>query len=246
MMKSLSVGAALALATSSLMAADLEGRLAYENSADLAFGSAGIVSEVMVKLGDKVKKGDTLVKLDDRAYRAAAKAAALNLDAASLNYDEAKREYDRAKEMYDRTALSEHERVIAEIAVRRADVEYAQVQAASIEAQMALEQATIKAPFDGVVSWVEVGLGEYVNNSLAVNAQVGVVNTGSMIVSANITAEDAAKIGQSVSVSAGGKSLSVESVSVSVEADQAGTYPVVVRVKAAEGLRAGQAAIISY
>ena len=246
MMKSLSVGIALALATSSLMAADLEGRLAYEQSADLAFGSVGIVSEVMVKLGDQVKKGDALAKLDDRAYKAAAKAAALNLAAASLSYEEAKREYDRAQEMYDRTALSEHERAIAEIAVRRADVEYAQVQAVSTEAQMALEQATIKAPFDGVVSWVEVGLGEYVNNSLAVNAQVGVVNTGSMIVSANIAAEDAAKIGQSVSVSAGGKSLSVESVSVSVEADQAGTYPVVVRVKAAEGLRAGQAAIISY
>jgi hypothetical protein len=40
--------------------------------------------------------------------------------------------------------------------------------------------------------------------------------------------------------------LSVQSVSVSVEADQAGTYPVVVRVKAAGGLRAGQAATISY
>ncbi len=246
MMKSLSVGAALALATSTLMAADLEGRLAYEQSADLAFGSKGIVSEVMVKLGDQVKKGDVLVKLDDRAYQAAAKAAALNLDAASLNYDEAKREYDRAQEMYDRTALSEHERVIAEIAVRRADVEYAQVQAASTEAQMALEQATLKAPFDGVVSWVETGVGEYVNNALAVNAQVGVVDTGSMIVSANIAAEDAAKIGQSVAVTAGGKSLSVESVSVSVEADQAGTYLVVVRLKADEGLRAGQAATISY
>jgi len=246
MMKSLSVGAVLALATSSLMAADLEGRLAYEHSADLAFGSAGIVSEVMVKLGDKVKKGDALAKLDDRAYKAAAKAAALNLDAASLNYEEAKREYDRAQEMYDRTALSEHERVIAEIAVRRADVEYAQVQATSTQAQMTLEQATITAPFDGVVAWVDTGVGEYVNNALAVNAQVGVVDTGSMIVSANVAAEDVAKIGQSLSVTAGGKSLSVKSVSLSPAVDQAGTYQLVVRVKATEGLRAGQAATISY
>ena len=49
-----------------------EGRVEPANYADVAFNAGGVISEVLVKEGDQVKKGDSLIRLgneSDNLYR---------------------------------------------------------------------------------------------------------------------------------------------------------------------------------
>ncbi len=66
-----------------------EGHLVPNNDLALAFTVRGKVAEILVKEGDKVRKGDTLIRLADREQAEAALAAAqLELTAAQQAYDQ--------------------------------------------------------------------------------------------------------------------------------------------------------------
>jgi multidrug efflux pump subunit AcrA (membrane-fusion protein) len=110
----------------------------------LNFQVPGVVSEMLVKMGDRVRKGQTLAKLDDSTYRlyveqaraglSAAEAALSKLkagfreeevaqakaavDAAQTSADQARRDYERMK------GLSEEKKAVAEATLEQAGTGY--------------------------------------------------------------------------------------------------------------------------
>lgn len=66
------------------------GSLVMPNQAKLSFASGGTVTEMNVKLGDKVQKGQVLAKLDTSSLERAVEQARINLSTAEINLDEAK------------------------------------------------------------------------------------------------------------------------------------------------------------
>src|SRR5512139_3210581 len=63
-----------------------EGRIEPVNYADVAFNAGGVISNVLVKEGDQVKKGDVLIRLGNEADKAYT-AAQLELVTAQQEYD---------------------------------------------------------------------------------------------------------------------------------------------------------------
>jgi multidrug efflux pump subunit AcrA (membrane-fusion protein) len=64
------------------------GNLASSRTSALAFGASGKVTAVTVKVGDKVKKGQTLARIDTAAAKRTLKAARATLESAQASYDE--------------------------------------------------------------------------------------------------------------------------------------------------------------
>jgi RND family efflux transporter MFP subunit len=116
--------------------------------ANLAAASEGIVTQVGAEVGQSVKKGQLIVKLNDRK-------AQLALQAAKAKLAEVNAKARRVKELYEAKQLSE-----AELERTTAEREQAQVELALREQD--LEEMRVISPLDGAVEKLSVQPGEYV------------------------------------------------------------------------------------
>lgn len=148
-MKQSVVAAALAgwwLATASpLWAAD---------KVELTTRVSGVVDEVLVKPGQRVKKGAVLLRLDKTVLQARFDEATAEHARAQADEADAKRDLDRAEELYNRTVSSTTELDAATLRHVRAQAAVSVAQARRTIAQKNLSDAELKAPFAGVVSAV--------------------------------------------------------------------------------------------
>ncbi|MDD4608629.1 MAG: efflux RND transporter periplasmic adaptor subunit [Bacteroidaceae bacterium] len=121
------------------------GTIEESNAALLSFQVMGNVERVLVDEGDVVKKGNVIARLD-RANLEQAHAAA-----AAILY-QAKDGYDRMKKLYESKSIA---------AIRWIDVEtsYKKAVAAEKVAKRNLEDAVLRAPFNGIIGkkFIEVG-----------------------------------------------------------------------------------------
>jgi len=123
---------------SSLGTRSFPGRAEAVQSANLAFEVSGSLIERPVKVGDKLKKGELLARLDERDYRSKLKAEKAELTKTKANIE-------RGKQLIKKDAISQsdYDRMQAAYNVDVANVE---------TAQKALNDTELKAPFDGIIS----------------------------------------------------------------------------------------------
>jgi RND family efflux transporter MFP subunit len=102
--------------------------------------------------GDSVKKGELLIKLDDQDLKAAKNRleATMRESEAALNLAQTK--YDRAKTLYSSKAVSKSSFDQAEKDLKAAKANLNALQREIELAQARLSYASIKAPFNGIVS----------------------------------------------------------------------------------------------
>ena len=121
---------------------------------------AGRIVELRFDVGDYVKKGEVIVRIDERAAAQAVAATEAQVRQAEAALRNARAEYERAKQLVAQKFLSQ-------AALDRAEAEYkaAQERVRALLAgagQAATERgfATIVAPYSGIVSARHVELGE--------------------------------------------------------------------------------------
>ncbi|HQT00312.1 MAG: efflux transporter periplasmic adaptor subunit [Hydrogenophilales bacterium 16-64-46] len=113
---------------------------------------SGVVDTVLVNLGQQVKKGTVLLRLDDAVLRARVDEASAGLVRAEADAAEAKRDFDRAQELYTRTVSSTSELDLATTRQARAQADVSVAKARLDIARKNLADAELKAPFDARVS----------------------------------------------------------------------------------------------
>jgi len=113
---------------------------------------SGVVDQVLVKPGQRVKKGAVLLRLDKTVLQARLDEAAAELTRAQADEGDAKRELERAQELFNRTVSSTSELDAATLRYARAQAALSGANARRAIAQKNLSDAELKAPFDGVVS----------------------------------------------------------------------------------------------
>lgn len=119
----------------------------------------GTVTALMVKEGDRVNAGQTLMTIDDRDMAERVKAADKALEAAKLNKSLADTTYKRYKEIYDERALTQQEMDQVETQKKVAEAEYERAKAMLAEAQVSHGFTKITASTSGIVTEKRIDRG---------------------------------------------------------------------------------------
>jgi HlyD family secretion protein len=136
------------------------GRVQPEVQVKISANVSGRITEIRVKEGDRVHKGDLLVRLDKERYEASVEQAKSSRKSAEAALEKSRSELARIQELHQRGMASQAdlETALAEFQLRTAEVE--QSQALLKQAQDDLAKTSIYAPMDGIVSLLNKEPGE--------------------------------------------------------------------------------------
>jgi membrane fusion protein, multidrug efflux system len=122
--------------------------------AKLSFKVGGLIENVTIDMGDTVKRGAVIARLDDTDYRISYNKAEASLKNAEAQLAAAKSAFLRVENLYvnNNVSLSEYEKAKTQFELAETMVNTARSQLNA--AQNQLEYTILRAPFDGVVSSV--------------------------------------------------------------------------------------------
>ncbi len=121
---------------------------------------AGAVQEITVQVGDSVRAGQVLLRLDARAAEQTASASAAQVRAAQAVEQEAERELARQRQLLEADYISQAAFDRAEARHKAARAEAAALRAAADASRTQSDFYVLRAPYDGVVSAIPVSLGD--------------------------------------------------------------------------------------
>jgi len=168
---------------------------------DLAFLHSGHLAERRVHRGQRVGSGQILAVLHNPTLMPGADSAAAGAREAQLNLEQLEREVDRLEDLEARSLVptEELERVVSR---RDAAVEASnQAQAALGEAREQLDEAMLRAPFDGTIGELMVEPGQFVAPGQPILSLIG---DSGLETAVHLPADQAARLslGNSVTVRA--------------------------------------------
>lgn len=129
---------------------------------DLLARAPGFLQKVYVADGSMVKKGDTIIELDNRLHATGHKEAKAGLDAAKANLALARDGYERIKKMKGSDSVSEQELFASKIRTEQAKAAFDQAEAVFERTGIQYEDTIIRAAVDGQVRGLPHVLGMYV------------------------------------------------------------------------------------
>lgn len=183
-------------------AADFPATLQWSQRVELSPRVSGLVREVLVNVGDQVKKGQPLLALDAVQYKSRVAEGRANVARYMDESINAKRDLARTQELYDRT-------VIATTELDQAKLRHSQAKALLDAAHAQLAQnrqdqtdSVLRAPFDAVVVARMVEPGQSVVVGLQAQPLLILAKSGEMIARFKVAADHIGdiKAGQAVSV----------------------------------------------
>ncbi|QWP75300.1 efflux RND transporter periplasmic adaptor subunit [Lysobacter sp. K5869] len=122
------------------------------------------VTEVTVEVGDTVRRGDVLVRLDARTLRAKASQSQAAVAQAQANAEVAQKRAKRIRELAAKHFVSAQDADEAAGDALSADAQLRTMRSALEAAQVELEFTQIRAPHDGVISARDVQPGQVVGS----------------------------------------------------------------------------------
>ena len=152
------------------------GKIQPEVEVKISPDVSGEIVELLVKEGDRVEKGELLVKIKPDIYKsilerskASVNTAKANLAKSKAQLTESEANFNRNKRLYNQQAisLSEFEQIEAAYKIAKLNVESSEYAVSSAEASLNeaeenLDKTSIYAPVDGTISMLNVELGERV------------------------------------------------------------------------------------
>jgi RND family efflux transporter MFP subunit len=121
---------------------------------------AGRVVDIRFDIGDYVKKGEVIVRIDERAATQAVAASEAQVREARAALANARAQYERSRQLAAQKFISQAALDQAEAAYKAAQERVAGVLAGAGQAATERSFATIVAPYSGIVSERHVELGE--------------------------------------------------------------------------------------
>jgi RND family efflux transporter MFP subunit len=128
------------------------GQAEANEEADLSFRLAGSLIELSANIGDKVKKGQVLAKLDPTDFQVRLRDAEAELSSAEANLEVANVMLTRSRNLFEKRAgpQVDVDRAAAQVESTKANV--AALRTKRDIAQSELSYAQLTAPFDGIIA----------------------------------------------------------------------------------------------
>lgn len=178
---------------------------------------AGYIKEVRVTDGQKVKKDDVLVTIDNRDYKSALEAAQSEVLSLEARKKDAEKNYYRLKDLFSKSVVSQQQYDSATAAYHEVKAKYDSAVSRTVQAQLSLEYTEIKAPEDGIIAKSSAEIGQLASPGTPL---VGFVSSKERWITANFkeTEISAIKVGRAVDIKVDavpGKNFSGEVESIS-------------------------------
>ena len=126
----------------------LPGTVTPYEEIDLAAKSAGTVTWVGSKEGDRIKKGQELLAIDMKSVETQGTEA-------RVRYKQAQKDYERVKKLYDEQIVSKNQLDTAKTALDTAKVAVDSV-------AVSLDDGSLTSPISGILDQLDIDAGEYV------------------------------------------------------------------------------------
>jgi len=171
----------------------------------------GKVSRILVKEGEVVKKGQLLLTIDDRSFKAAVEQqqasvqlATVAIEKQQLVLENAKAQWQRKKALYEQGLIDQdqYEQVLnnyqlAKVELKRAKEQLTQAKAQLAQAQDQLARTQVRAPIDGTITSLDIKVGETAISSttnIAGSSLLTIADPDSILAEVNVDEADIAKV----------------------------------------------------
>lgn len=138
------------------------GQIEPRFQASLSFQVGGKLVNRLVDVGDRVKKGQVLAKLDPQDLSLALQAAQAQFDAANTEYLQLQTDLERAKTLKEKNFISQAELDRRQLALDAATSRLSQARAQLSTQSNQRQYGDLRAPNDGVISMVYAQAGQVV------------------------------------------------------------------------------------
>lgn len=221
-----------------------------EKVINLSFRSSGIITFFNLKIGQRVKKGELLARLDNVQARLNHESAVSSQNSAASQMNTAKLTLERTKVLYEKGSLSLSEYESAKNSYKTAQASFESAQRkVGIEAEQ-IQFGYLYAPEDGIIAVVNAEVEE----NVSAGENIAVLNAGTdMEISLGLPESIINRVEKGMKVSINipvldesSFSAVVSEVSPSVDINTA-TYPIRVVVSdPSDQIRAGMAANVTF
>ena len=137
-----------------------DGVLTPETEVKLSANNTTYITEIAVKEGDFVKKGDFLMSLDDRQQKAATEASRASLEAAKVQLEQRKAQQERQAKLYAQGLISDQEMESTNSSYASALSAFNAAQSRLIQDEDALAKLRLIAPQDGTITFIDGEVGD--------------------------------------------------------------------------------------
>lgn len=147
----------------------------------------GPVAEVFVEVGDQVKKGQVLCKIDDTRFNLALRQAKASLDRTQQQFKEDEKDYKRNETLFKSKAITQKtlDTALTKFIVSQTSLEQAKISYET--AKLDLERSSIIAPIDGYFIDRSIEIGQTLSKGQSMGR---VINLDHIFVDARISEAD--------------------------------------------------------
>lgn len=192
----------------------------------------GYLSEIRIKEGQRVRKGQVLFVIDQATFRAEEKAAKANVEVARAGVESARLTYDSRKLLREKDIVSEYDLRSARTQLDIAKAQLAQAQAQWESARSNLSYTVLTSPSDGVVGSLPYRKGDFVGPSTQ-DGLTTVADNTQMHVYFSLTEKDVmTRMEESSSM----EKMIASFPSVSLQTQAGDTYPLEGRLESISGV----------
>ncbi|MFZ5930338.1 MAG: efflux RND transporter periplasmic adaptor subunit [Pseudomonadota bacterium] len=139
------------------------GSISASQKSNIGPSVSGILEKTFVAVGDRVKQGDPLFEIRKTDFVTRLQEAQFQVKLAEADFTNAKAEYERISELKSSGVVSrgQMDKIQAQYSVSEARLGIARANLA--KAEQALEDTTVRAPYDGVIVYQYKYDGEYMS-----------------------------------------------------------------------------------